>query len=582
MGFLKSFGVLIAIPLFGFFVYYLITLDVSRGFKEAGLDYSIAEFCGSKAPELNNDLKFICSSLTRFEWLKLVSIFSVIFSIFLLCSFTVLSSIIGQNRVKITKVFPPLVSITVIFLIIQVIVQSAILLYGIYRLQAYAFGEVYAPVIGIVVIITLLAGNSLITTLFQLLKKQTQYISGLHLIKSEHPKLFNIVRELATDLRVEEPKNIVLGLDQPFYITHANIELKTSKCTLNGCTLFLSLPLMQTLTIDEMKAIISHELSHFQCEYDSFFSKFSLVHSSLIHSVNAMNVKSLDGLTTLPAFYVFSYLLDVFQVNVDAVGHELEFKVDNATTKVVDAKILINALLKNGVYYKAWAKLEHKMLERMEDGKETRNMPKIFSHFVQLVTADNELSQVIESIAAEPILHPHNSHPATIERIENLGIKINDIQRDVLKIPEKSAVSIFGNLDSVEEDLTMLLQDHCSYFGVYVAHNEGTFETLTSILTAFGAHIALVTGKADSDEVDSVASVGISSDSEFDYIEFYQYCFYPELLPDLKDLLKVSKELQSDDKSEILEYLDSIAMLYSEVRIDKNEILDTIRSELDA
>ena len=89
------------------------------------------------------------------------------------------------------------------------------------------------------------------------------------------------------------------------------------------------------------------------------------------------------SIATLPAFAVLSYIIDVFHTNVSSISREREYEADKAATEVADSKALASSLLKIGLYSGAWNDLEAKVVERMREGKVTRNLSRLFASVVK-------------------------------------------------------------------------------------------------------------------------------------------------------------------------------------------------------
>jgi len=583
MGFLKSLALLVVIPIFGFLVSYWVFSDINSQIKSSGGDYTVSELCASESLSTEPSLEAVCDELAPVRWMQTASVISAVIAIILLSSFALFASIAGQNRTKIAKIFPALVSVTLIVLAGLVIVQGAILTYGAYTAESYAIGQVHFILIGGIGLAALIGGITLVSSSFQLLKKQVQGVLGQRLIQGDHPQLFSVVKEVADTLGAREPENIVVGLEPNFYVTNADVNLLGTEEILKGGTLFMSLSLARILTVEELKAIIGHELGHFRGEDTAYSLKFAPVYSGLTHAVDAMGAndqeKGVESLATIPALSVLSYILDVFHVNVSAVSREREFEADKAATEVAEPIALASSLLKIGLYANAWVELENKVVDRMKLGKVTKNMSQLFSSIVKYDVNEDTIPEVIESIGAETISHPTDSHPPTAARIENLGLSIDKVERDTLTLPALSAASIFGDLDSIEESLTVVQQQYYSALGVYFP-DEVTSDLGSTLVAAYGAHMVVADGKVEAEEIDNAESLGLSLSKDFDYVEFREYCMYPDLLPALEDLNKFAQELESDAKQGIVKYLEGIASSDNDVSPEEQELLKAVADSL--
>ena len=125
--------------------------------------------------------------------------------------------------------------------------------------------------------------------------KQTHSVLGKKLDLQNHPKIFTLIKEISETLGARNPEHVVVGLEPNFYVTSADVNVMGENSILKGETLYLSLPLARILTLEEIKAIIGHELGHFRGE-DTYYSlKFSPIYSGLTHAVTAMNIDENEG-----------------------------------------------------------------------------------------------------------------------------------------------------------------------------------------------------------------------------------------------------------------------------------------------
>lgn len=581
MGFIKALMLLVAIPVFGFLVSNWVLSDLNKEIASSGGDYTVSQLCTPEVLSQAADLKPMCDEIAPILWMKTGSIISAIIAILLLLSFSLFASIAGKSRTRIAKIFPPLVSITLFILAGLVVLQGVILTYGAYVAESYAIQRVHFFLIGAIGLGALVGGLSLISSSFKLAKKQTHSVLGKKLDSSKHPNLFALIKEISEKLGARNPEHVVVGLEPNFYVTSADVNVIGGDTTLKGETLYLSLPLARILTLEEIKGIIGHELGHFRGA-DTYYSlKFAPVYSGLSHAVTAMGSDETEGsaasIATLPAFSVLSYIMDVFHTNVSSINREREFEADKAASEVADPKALASSLLKIGLYSSAWNDLEGKIIERMREGKITRNLSQLFSSIVKYDVNEESIPKVIDSIAKQTISHPTDSHPPTATRITELGLNIDDIEHDLLTMPDSTCVDLFQNPIEIEEELTTLQQQYFVALGVQIPE-ENNSNVGATILAAFGAQIVVADGKVEPEEIDEAESIGISLSSDFDYIEFREYCLYPDSIPSIDDLLEASKDIAVEGKTMIFEYLEKIASSDNDVSPDEEQLLGRVKT----
>jgi Zn-dependent protease with chaperone function len=576
MSFIKPFAVLLIIPLFGFIVSEWVLYDLNEMFQEEGS--SLFQFCTSDVFYESQDLQSLCKEVLPILWMKIASILSAIVGIILLFSFIVLSKVTGQNRQRIAKVFPPLVFITLLTLSILVLVQGVILTYGAYIAESYAVGRVHFIAIGMIGLVALITAIGLIFSSFKLIKKPTHSVLADELNRSQHPKLFSLIDEVAESLGAKPPKNVITGLEPNFYVTNAEVTIigKNTK-TLHDGTLFVSLPLARILTVEEFKGIIGHELGHFRGNDTHYSLKFAPVYSGLSDGIDLLtDDEGGFSIVTYPAATVLSYMMEVFHKNISAISRVREFEADNAACEVSNPSALATSLLKIGLYASHWGELQVKAIERLQKGKVTKNLSTIFFSIVDYDTSKTSISSTVKEISEQTITHPNDSHPTTSSRITNLGLNIDDINHELLGKPNHSCIDLFQDPISHEESLSSIQMTYFVALGVKLPESDESNIASTAI-AAFGAHMVIADGKVEPEEINEAESLGISLSEEFDYIEFREFCHYPENIPVVDDLLDLTLEMSTEAKEIIYDYMKKIASSDGEVSSEEQILLNKIK-----
>ena len=147
-------------------------------------------------------------------------------------------------------------------------------------------------------------------------------------------------------------------------------------------------------------------------------------------------------------------------------------------------------------------------------------------------------------------------------------------------MPENTCIELFENPIELEEELTTLQQQYFVALGVQVPDENGG-DVGATILAAFGAHMVVADGKVESEEIDEAESIGISLSSDFDFIEFREYCLYPDSIPSLEKLLEASKDISDEGKTMIFDYLERIAGSDSDVSPDEKQLLIRVNTSFE-
>ena len=331
---------------------------------------------------------------------------------------------------------------------------------------------------------------------------------------------------------------------------------------MEGETLFISLPLSRIFSTGELGAVIGHELGHFRGD-DTYFSlKFAPVYAGLSHAVESLGGDGSENsgvhITTYPAYALLSYMIEVFHTNVSVISREPEFEADKAAVEVASPIELTTALLKVSLYANAWAELEQRIVERMQRGCSTINMAHLFGDTVKYDVNKQSLPVVIKQLAEQTIPHPTDSHPPTGLRIQQVGCDLAALDYDTLLAPDSSASHLVdGHLD-MECELTHLQQQYYVAMSVQVPE-EQNIDWGARVLAAFGAHMVIADGVVDAEEIDVAEEIGRNLSENFDYIDFREYCNYPDTLPEVEKLIEASREVPIDGRKAIIDFLTRIS-----------------------
>ncbi|MCB2184209.1 MAG: M48 family metalloprotease [Desulfobulbaceae bacterium] len=583
MQFLKALILMIVIPIFGFGVSKWVLYDLNAEIAKQNADFTISKICTPEVLSQLPSLQSVCDEVSPILWMQKGSILSGIIALLLLLSFVFFALVAGKSRTRIAVIFPPLIFCSLLVLSALVLIQGIILTYGAYLAESTAIQRVHFFLIGGIGLGALVGAFSLIQSSFKLGTKQPHSVVGTTLSQSENKATYDFVKEIANKLNATSPDNIVVGLEPNFYVTSADVKVIGDDKMLSGETLYISLPLARILSMEEIKAVIGHELGHFRGKDTIYSRKFSPVYSGLIHAVSAMEVEESNdnssGIAKIPAFVLLSYMIDVFHRNVSAISREREFEADKASSEVAAPEALATSLLKISLYAHFWNNLQKSVIARLEQRKMTRNISKLFSSSVKYDVNQEALPEVLKSITQETISHPTDSHPPTGTRIQQLGVQMESIDNSLLTMPQKAAIDIIQDYPALEEKLSTLQQQYYVALGVQVP-DESEINYGAMILAALGAHMVLADGKVEQEEIDQAEAIGATLSDKFDRIDFREYCHYPESIPPIEDLVEALAEMPVEAKKAIYDYLKEIAGSNQEISQEEEKLLGQLKDNL--
>lgn len=305
----------------------------------------------------------------------------------------------------------------------------AVLFYG----QSWFLERVFIKPLILVGLFVAYASWKLISNIISKFKAKS-IVVGYAVTPKEQPHLWKFVRELSDEMKTDVPNNIILGLGCEYYVTQADITCISGNCV--GKTLFLSLTLLNKLSQNELKAIIAHELAHFQ-------GKDTLYTLHFYPSWRRLNVCLNDLYSTgsslaIPYISLLDYFIQLFKSVETKFDREREKIADLSSARITSGKDLSFALAKLHLYAPYWDLIEEKRGELINEGKILHNEDGVFEEITKDVL---EKANIMDSINNQSIPHPTDTHPTFAQRLNYLNIKQDSITKKtlVVKMTERAA-----------------------------------------------------------------------------------------------------------------------------------------------
>lgn len=325
--------------------------------------------------------------------------------------------------------------------------------------------------------------------------------SHLTLIKkAEQPELFKMIDEIVAEVGTDFPKKVYLSSE-----VNASVFYDSSFWSMFfpvRKNLHIGLGLMNTISIDELKAILAHEFGH--------FSQKSMRTGSYVYNVNQVIyntlydnegygnfTQKLAGISSYFAIFVvlankiitgIQFILkknyDAVNLNHLALSREMEFHADTVAANVAGSEALITALHRLQLADYSLNNVFGYYNGKIKDKEKTNNIfpqQKFVMDFyagLQDIRIENHLPIVTEEHynkfnKSKLVLKDQwSSHPSTADRVLHLK-KLN--------YPLKSygsgiAIDLLVNKDMVLQQVTKKLFDAIDYGDSPVIADHGKFE----------------------------------------------------------------------------------------------------------
>lgn len=574
LGLVRVLLVTLAIPAVGYLVSALIINDVNTDLAGDGIP-PIETICSMSEALTDPDLTAFCDDLAPIALLGDVSLAAGIIGIAIPIVYWIASIFAGRSRRRIAAIFPPLVSISTIVISILVLLHGGILTYAAYIGESYAIERVHFILIGAIGLGAVIAAISLIGASSKIGQKLTTQAFGKSLSKTEAPNLFSFVDKLAEGLGATPPKNIIVGLDPTFYVTSCDVAVVGEQKTLSGETLFVSAPLSRLMSRDELASIIGHELGHFRGEDTAYSLRFAPVYAGLGSALGVMQTddeEGASGIAKIPAQAILSFMYEVFAQNETAIGRERELKADEAGAEASSPLALATSLIKVSLFAAFWPHAREQNVERLNEGKITRNLSKVFQDSAKYDVAHENIENILDSVMEIMIPHPTDTHPSVGTRLNALGIERSQITKDMLLIPSGSAVELIDDFEEIEEETTMFEHRLMVALGHVEApeDEEKEQDQLLHATYCLAAAMVAADGKIEPEEIAVAEEIGKGLFQDFDPVDFRERCNNPDDIPDVENLTElIGAMVNEDGKPLILRYLKAISE--SDQDVDEKE-----------
>ena len=358
-----------------------------------------------------------------------------------------------HNRSLLLAVFGPGLRLTIVFLIALVATQAALAIAALYLLESSLVQRVHLGVLAGIGAAALVGIASLARASLSVVQTATTTVVGRRLTEQEHPAVWAFVRDTARGARVLAPHHVVAGLDANFFVTEAPVQ--TPDGTLRGRTMYLSLPLTRILSVDELRAIVGHELGHYHGRDTTWSRKFYPVYRGTSEALDRLAHDARGGLGSLiliPAVALLGFFLDRFATAERAISRERELAADHVGATLVGPVVTATALVKVHAFAGHWYRLQADLTASLAGGRAVpANASRVFAGLV----ADAAGPRVLAGLADSRLAHPTDSHPPLAARLENLGVPLAQVSAAALEVgPAAPAVSLVADYEAVERALT--------------------------------------------------------------------------------------------------------------------------------
>jgi Zn-dependent protease with chaperone function len=292
------------------------------------------------------------------------------------------------------------------------------------------------------------AGASAIA--FGLIRRPTLALVARRLAPSAQARLADEVKRVAGAAAAEAPDDILLCLVPWVAIT--GIKIATLDGTVSGRTLCVSLPLCRILSIDELRALLAHELAHFSAGDAGYTRWVAPFRSSVSRALDRFARQS-RGVRRLavapPATFLGFFLAALYGGENPEDGREA--RADTVAAGVAGSDALASALVKLHAFAPAWEAAADEMAFAVHSHTQYVNASALFHEIV----SSNAGPERLQGLGPLEQGHPTDRHPPLAQRLEALGVdRVRLAAAALVTAPASPAIGLVEDAEAIEQGLS--------------------------------------------------------------------------------------------------------------------------------
>lgn len=243
---------------------------------------------------------------------------------------------------------------------------------------------------------------------------------GPEVTAAQHPALFEEIRRIAEATGQREPAHVYLVPDVNAFVAQRGGIMGIGSSRVMG----IGLPLMRTLQVDELRAVLAHEMGHFYGGDTKlgpwiYKTRGALARTVLNLARAGAHAEEADtiGLVFRVVKAPFHWFLLGFMRISQAISRAQEYSADAVAVRAEGQRALVEGLKKthaaalaHGLY------LRNELAPLIDQGK----LPEVGSGFTRFMSSgpmSELLDKVVDHELSEGTKDPYDSHPPLRERI---------------------------------------------------------------------------------------------------------------------------------------------------------------------
>lgn len=297
---------------------------------------------------------------------------------------------------------------------------------------------VYGQRINIRVALFLLVGAGVV--LWSIIPRPDRFIPpGPILKKKEQSKFFETVKGIADATEQTMPVEVYLVSEMNAWVTNRGGVMGFGSRRVMG----IGLPLLQTLTTSQFRAVLAHEFGHYHGGDTKLGPWVYKTRGAIGRTI--MNLSKHSSLLQAPFLWYGNMFLRI----THAVSRQQEFAADALASQVVGARPLINGLKKIHGSAIAFEVYWRNAVAPVLNAGYHPPLAEGFARYISTTSVTKFIDEVSEKALKEGDTNPYDTHPSLQSRIEAVA---NLPQGEELS-EDPPAISLLNNIPELETRL---------------------------------------------------------------------------------------------------------------------------------
>jgi Zn-dependent protease with chaperone function len=417
-------------------------------------DFRLSTLCG--LPEFRTGFS-PCDDFRVGQVLQAAGQIAVVISALSLALTLVASRYAGHNRDRLASIFRPALTLLQVVVVILILFEGAMAVGAGYLLETGLFGAYHPAVLFGIGLAAVIAAWGVLRATLSMRRRMTMDVKGLAVDSTSQPGLAQFAADVAQAVGTEPPAVIAVGLEPTFYVIDG--DATTLSGPRSGRLLYVSLPLSRILSIEELRAVLGHEMGHFKGDDTRYSQRFAPVYRSAIDAFGAVSgaATGLSRFVLLPTLEILGLFLTRFSTAERFVQRKRELAADSVGAGIASPTAVATSLIKLQAFVPLWGDVLNRTSRSIGLGQTPANPSLAFAERVRQGVVATKVDQLEEAV----VPHPTDSHPRLRERLANVGVGFDSVAEEALSGQVAGpAIDLIHDVAGVEQALTDELAGH--------------------------------------------------------------------------------------------------------------------------